>query len=77
MKAIYANQIEEFQKTINSVQNGGGGTGFPEEVGGVKVCDMPIGPEALTIPGRRDGQTKMVKWPSEKKITAHQWSQGK
>ena len=53
------------------------GSGLPEEVGGVKVCDMPIGPEALTVPGRRDQQTKMVKWPSENKITAHSWSQGK
>ena len=50
---------------------------MPEEVGGVKVSDMPIGPEALSVPGRRDGQTKMVKWPKESKITAHTWSEGK
>ena len=35
-------------------------TGLPEEVGGVKVADMP-GPEVLNMPGRRDGQTKMVR----------------
>ena len=38
---------------------------------------MPIGPGALSVPGRRDGQTKMVKWPKESKITAHTWSEGK
>ena len=37
---------------------------------------MPIGPDALATPGRRDGQTKMVKWPAENKITAHSWSEG-
>ena len=62
---------------MNSVVNGDGGSCFPEEVGGVKVADMPIGTEALDTPGRRDGQTKMVKWPAQKKITAHSWSAGK
>ena len=75
-KALYETQLGEFKKSINSATNGTGGSGLPEEVGGVKVCDMPIGPDALAVPGRRDGQTKMVKWPSENKITAHQWSQG-
>ena len=43
----------------------------------MKVSDMPIGPDALAVPGRRDGQTKMVKWPKENKITAHTWSEGR
>ena len=58
------------------MSNGTGEAGLPEEVGGVKVSDMPIGPDALNIPGRRDGQTKMVKWPAKNKITAHSWSEG-
>ena len=73
--ALYENHLGEFRNSINSARNGTGGSGLPEEVGGVKVCDMPIGPEALAVPGRKDKQTKMVKWPSENKITAHSWSQ--
>ena len=73
---LYEAELKEFTKSLNAVTNGTGVSGLPEEVGGVKVCDMPIGPEALTNPGRRDGQTKMVKWPKENKITAHSWSEG-
>ena len=46
--------------------------GLPEEVGGVKVSDMP-GPEALNMPGRRDGQTKMIK--DGNTISVHNWSE--
>ena len=78
LQALFETQLEEFVKSSTAVTNGtGGGSGLPEEVGGVKVSDMPIGPEALSVPGRRDGQTKMVKWPKESKITAHTWSEGK
>ena len=78
MQAVFETQLEEFVKSSNAVTNKNrGGSGLPKEVGGVKVCDMPIGPDALAIPGRRDEQTKMVKWPKESKITAHSWSEGK
>ena len=46
--------------------------GLPEEVGGVKVSDMP-GPEALNMPGRRDGQTKMIK--DGNTISVHSWNE--
>ena len=73
---MYELELEQFKNASSPMTNGTGGKGLPEEVGGVKVSDMPIGPGALTIPGKRDGQTKMVKWPAENKITAHSWSQG-
>ena len=38
----------------------------------MKVSDMP-GPEALNIPGRRDGQTKMIK--DGNTISVHSWSE--
>lgn len=47
-------------------------TGLPEEVGGVKVADMP-GPEVLNMPGRRDGQTKMVR--DGNTVSVHSWSE--
>ena len=77
LQALYHTELEEFQKSLIAATNGTGSSGLPEEVGGVKVSDMPIGPEALSVPGKRDGQTKMVKWPKENKITAHSWSEGK
>ena len=77
LQALYHAELEEFQKSLIAATNGTSSSGLPEEVGGVKVCDMPIGPEALSVPGKRDGQTKMVKWPKENKITAHSWSEGK
>ena len=76
-QALFETQLDEFVKSSTAVTNGtSGGSGLPEEVAGVKVSDMPIGPDALAVPGRRDGQTKMVKWPKENKITAHTWSEG-
>lgn len=42
-----------------------------QELGGVKVSDLP-GPEALYEPGRKDGQTKMVR--SGDKVSVHSWS---
>ena len=77
LQALYQAELEEFQKSLIAATNGTSSSGLPEEVGGVKVSDMPIGPEALSAPGKRDGQTKMVKWPKENKITAHSWSEGK
>ena len=74
LQALYESELEQFKTSMNSVMNGDGVNGLPEEVGGVKVADMPIGREALDVPGRRDGQTKMVKWPAQNKITAHSWS---
>lgn len=46
--------------------------GLPEEVGGVKVSEMP-GPQALLVPGRRNGQTKMVREGNV--VTIHSWSE--
>ena len=45
---------------------------LPEEVGGVKVADMP-GPEVLDRTGRRDGQTVMVREGNT--VSVHSWSQ--
>ncbi|CAG2118513.1 unnamed protein product, partial [Medioppia subpectinata] len=40
------------------------------EIGDMKVNDLPT-PEALLAPGKRDGQTKMVK--DGNKVTVHNW----
>jgi len=42
-----------------------------QELGGVKLTDLP-GPEALFEPGRKDGQTKMVR--TGDKVAVHSWS---
>jgi len=42
-----------------------------QELGGVKLTDLP-GPEALYEPGRKDGQTKMVRVGD--KVSVHSWS---
>lgn len=48
------------------------GKSTQEEIGGVKVSDLP-GREALLEPGRTDGQTKMIREGS--KVTCYSWSQ--
>ena len=47
------------------------GVAAEQELGGVKVSDLP-GPEALYEPGARDGQQKMVR--EGDKVTLHSWS---
>jgi phospholipase A-2-activating protein len=42
-----------------------------QELGGVKLSDLP-GPEALFEPGRKDGQTKMVR--DGEAVSVHSWS---
>ncbi len=42
-----------------------------QELGGVKLSDLP-GPEALFEPGRKDGQTKMVR--DGDSVSVHSWS---
>jgi len=42
-----------------------------QELGGVKLSDLP-GPEALFEPGRKDGQTKMVR--EGELVSVHSWS---
>jgi len=46
---------------------------LPPVIGGVKVEDIP-GPDALSRPGKRDGQTKMIKDGGT--VSVHEWSQG-
>ena len=70
--ALYEAETARFQQQDSSAENVGGDDELPEEVGGVKVADMP-GPEVLNTPGRRDGQTIMVR--DGKTITVHSWSQ--
>jgi len=41
-----------------------------QELGGVKLSDLP-GPEALYEPGKKDGQTKMVR--TGDKVAVHSW----
>jgi len=43
-----------------------------QELGGVKVSDLP-GAEALYEPGKKDGQTKMVRTDGDK-VSVHSWS---
>ena len=53
--ALYDAEMAQFQIPRES----NNGDELPEEIGGVKLADMP-GPEALSQPGKRDGQTMMV-----------------
>jgi len=65
--ALYDAEMAQFQIPRES----NNGDELPEEIGGVKLADMP-GPEALNQPGKRDGQTMMVL--DGKLVTAHSWS---
>ena len=69
--ALYDAEVARFQQPQESNNDD---DELPEEVGGVKVVDMP-GPEALNHPGKRDGQTMLVR--DGKTISAHSWAQGK
>jgi phospholipase A-2-activating protein len=67
--ALYDAEMAQFQIPRESDN----GDELPEEIGGVKLVDMP-GPEALNQAGKRDGQTMMVR--DGKLVTAHSWSMG-
>ena len=57
--ALYDAEIARFQQPQQAMEQDDDDDDLPEEVGGVKLVDMP-GPEALRQPGKRDGQTMMV-----------------
>ena len=57
--ALYDAEIARFQQPQQAMEQDDDDDDLPEEVGGVKLVDMP-GPEALQQPGKRDGQTMMV-----------------
>ena len=71
LMALYDAEIARFQQPPEA--SSGSSDELPEEVGGVKVADMP-GPEVLSQPGRREGQTIMVK--DGRTISVHSWSAG-
>ena len=68
--ALYDAELAQFSQPEASQDD----AGLPEEVGGVKVSEMP-GPEALNRTGKRDGQTMMVR--DGNVVTVHTWSEGK
>lgn len=68
LMALYDAEIARFQQPTENTST----DELPEEVGGVKVSDMP-GPDVLAQSGKRDGQTIMVR--DGKTITVHSWSQ--
>ena len=67
--ALFDAEMAKFQKPESMDTDD---TGLPEEVGGVKVADMP-GPDILNMPGKRDGQTKMVR--DGNTVSVHSWSE--
>ena len=73
-QSAYTDEVEAFVKgalTNGQSGSGGGGGGLPEEIGGVKTSEMP-GPEALSRPGNREGQTKMIRQGNN--VSVHSWS---
>ena len=72
LMALYESELEKFSQSGEAMDTDE--NELPEEVGGVKVADMP-GRDALTIPGSRHGQTKMIK--DGKNISVHEWSESK
>ena len=61
MISVYEGELAKFKRPAQT------------ELQGIKMEDLP-GPNALLAPGKRDGQTKMVKEGSD--VTVHSWSQG-
>ena len=70
--ALYDAEVSRFKEPKEEAMEQGDDSGLPEEVGGVKVADMP-GPEVLDRTGRRDGQTVMVREGNT--VSVHSWSQ--
>ncbi len=70
LQALYEAEVEKFKQPVEAMDDGE--SGLPEEIGGVKVADMP-GPDALFNPGNRHGQTKMIKDGGN--ISVHEWSE--
>lgn len=65
MIALYNSELEKVSQPMDTTEE------LPEEVGGVKVKDMP-GPDALLLNGKRNGQTMMVR--DGNTVTVHSWS---
>ena len=71
--ALYDAEVAKFKEPPTAMEEDTANE-LPEEIGGVKVADMP-GPDVLNREGRRDGQTVMVR--DGNIVTVHSWSQGK
>jgi len=75
--ALHSAQIETFvRKALTNGSSGGssgssGGSGLPEMIGDVKTSEIP-GPDFLQRPGKREGQTAMVR--SGNTVSVHSWS---
>lgn len=72
MQALFDAEVEKHKGSSST--STAPGSELPEEIGGVKTADMP-GPEALNYPGKRDGQTKMIR--DGNLVTVYSWSAGK
>jgi len=69
--ALFDAEVKRFKEPKQGSSNGTANGGLPEEIGGVKTCDIP-GPDALNLPGKREGQTKMIRQGNT--VSVHSWS---